>query len=80
MKQRKLRTESDLKKGDRVKLLPRTPAWNAETTLQGKIGEVTECREDGRVSVLFEHGRLLMGCDSGQLERLNEVGLKVKGK
>jgi hypothetical protein len=43
---------------DRVKLVSGTLAWKAEMTLQGKIGEVTECRGHGRVSVLFDTGRL----------------------
>jgi hypothetical protein len=45
--------------------------------LQGKIGEVIECRDDGRVSVLFDSGRLLMGRDARQFERLVEMGLNV---
>ena len=47
--------------GDRVKLSDATQAKNADTTsLQGKIGEVVEMRDDGRVSQWFEGGRLLM--------------------
>ena len=72
--------QGNLKRGDRVKLVPGTPAWNAEMMLQGKIGEVAECRDDGRVSVLFDSGRLLMGCDAGQFERVVELGLKAKPK
>jgi hypothetical protein len=68
----------DLKIGDRVRLVSGTLAWRAEMTLQGKIGEITERRDDGRVSVLFDTGRLLMGRDTGQFERL--AGLKAKGK
>jgi hypothetical protein len=64
--------------GDRVKLVSGTLAWRAEMTLHGKIGEVTECRDDGRVSVLFDTGRLLMGRNAEQFERV--VGPKAKGK
>ncbi len=63
-----------------MKLVPKTLTWNAEKMLQGKIGEVTECRGDGRVSVIFDNGRLLMGRETGQFERLVELGLKAKGK
>jgi hypothetical protein len=80
MKQAKPQSYSDLKVGDRVKLVPETLAWKAEMTLQGKIGEVIECGDDGRVSIRFDNGRLLMARAAGQFERLVEVGLKVKGK
>jgi hypothetical protein len=76
MKQSKPPAKNDLKIGDRVKLLPGSPAWKAEITLQGKIGDVIECGEGGRVSIRFENGRLLMGRAAGQFERL--VELKVK--
>jgi hypothetical protein len=70
--------DGDLKTGDRVKLIPGTLAWNAEMTLQGKRGKVVECRDDGRISVRFENGRLLMGRSAAQFERLVELGLKTK--
>jgi hypothetical protein len=76
MTQRK--PDGDLKTGDRVKLIPGTLAWNAEMTLQDKRGEVVECRDDGRISVRFENGRLLMGRPAAQFERLVELGLKTK--
>jgi hypothetical protein len=41
-------TDSDLKVGDRVRLVPATLAWKAEMMLRGKTGEVIECRDDGR--------------------------------
>jgi hypothetical protein len=78
MKQSKPQTDGDLKTGDRVKLIPGTLAWNAEMTLQGKRGEVIECRDDGRISVRFENGRLLMGRPAAQFERLAEFERKVK--
>jgi hypothetical protein len=78
MKQSKPQTDGDLRAGDRVKLIPGTLAWKAEMTLQGKRGEVVECRGDGRISVRFENGRLLMGRPATQFERLVEIGLKAK--
>ena len=78
MTQRK--PDGDLKTGDRVKLIRGTLAWNAEMTLQGKRGEVVECRDDGRISVRFENGRLLMGRTAAQFERLVELGLKAKSR
>jgi len=78
MTQSKLKTDGGFKTGDRVKLIPGTLAWNAEMTLQGKRGEVVECRDDGRISVRFENGRLLMGRAAAQFERLAELGLKAK--
>jgi hypothetical protein len=78
MKQSKPQTDGGFKTGDRVKLIPGTLAWNAETTLQSKRGEVVECRNDGRISVRFENGRLLMGRPAAQFERLAEFDLKAK--
>jgi hypothetical protein len=67
--------ETGFKRGDRA-LVSGTLAWKGEISLQGKIGEVVECRNDGRVTV---YGRLLMACDPGSSKRLDEFGLK-KGK
>ena len=78
MKQRDPQTDSGLKIGDRVKLAPGTLAWHAEKALQGKIGEIIECRDDGHLSIRFDNGRLLMGRAAGQIERLVEIGLKAK--
>ena len=71
-------SETDLKVGDRVRLIPQTLAWRAEMTLQGQIGDVIELREDGRVSVRFDNGRLLLGREAGSFERVAEPGLKAK--
>ena len=79
MKRKKPETDTGLKIGDRVKLALDTLAWRAETTLHGKIGEVIECRDDGRVSIRFDNGRLLMGRSADQFERTLDVALK-KGK
>ena len=79
MKQ-KSQLETGLKVGDRVRLIAKTLAWRAEMTLRGQIGEVIERRDDGRVSIRFDNGRLLMGRDVEPFERLGEPGLKAKGK
>jgi hypothetical protein len=63
--------ETGLKVGDRVSLIPETPAWKAEMTLQGKIGEVIERRDDGRITIRFNNGRLLMGRDAEPFERVS---------
>jgi hypothetical protein len=55
-------------------------AWTAEATLQGQIAEVIELRENGRVSVRFDNGRLLMGRDPNSFERVAGLGLKAKGE
>jgi hypothetical protein len=78
MTQSRTQTHSGLKKGDRVRLIPDTLAWSAEVFLQGKIGDVIECRDDGRVSIRFDNGRLLLGRQPGSFERV--LGLKGKGK
>lgn len=57
----KSQLETCLKVGDRVSLIPGTLAWRAEMTLQGEIGEVIERRDNGRVSIRFDNGKLLMG-------------------
>ena len=67
MKQ-KLRVDDGLKVGDRVRLIPESLTWKAEMTLQGKIGEVIERRDDGRITVRFDNGRLLM--DSKEVKRV----------
>jgi hypothetical protein len=69
---------TDLEVGDRVRLIPQTLAWKAETALQGQIGEVIECRDDGRVTIRFANGRLLMGRDVESFERVLDQGLKAK--
>ncbi len=75
-----LKPETGLKVGDRVRLIAETLAWRAETTLQGQIAEVIELRENGRVSVRFDNGRLLMGRDPDSFERVAGLGVKAKGK
>jgi hypothetical protein len=72
MKQSK--TDGDLKTGDRVKLVPDKAAWKAEITLQNKTGEVIECRDDGRISIRFDNGRLLLGLPAEQLEHSSRSG------
>jgi hypothetical protein len=80
MTQSKTQTDGGLKLGDRVRLVPDTLVWRAETSLQGKIGEVTECRADGRVTVRFDNGRLLIGRDVGAFERVTQPGAKATGR
>jgi len=63
-----------LKVGDRVRLIAKTLAWRAEMTLRGQIGEVIERRDDGRVSIRFDNGRLLMGRDVEPFERVSSRG------
>ena len=70
--------KTGLKVGDRVRLIAQTLAWRAETTLRGQIGEVIERRDDGRVSIRFDNGRLLIGRDVEPFERVGELGLKAK--
>lgn len=67
-----------LKISDRVRLVSGTVTWKGEVALQGKIGEVVEHRDDGRVTVRFDGGRLLVGSDAEHFERRVELGLKVK--
>jgi hypothetical protein len=59
-------------------LIPQTLAWKAETALQGQIGEVIEHRDDGRVTIRFANGRLLMGRDVESFERVLDQGLQAK--
>jgi hypothetical protein len=62
MKQ-KSQLDAGFQVGDRVILIAGTLAWKAEITLQGKIGEVIERRQDGRITVRFDNGRLLVGSE-----------------
>jgi hypothetical protein len=71
--------QNGLKLGDRVKLIPESLAWKAEVRLRSKIGKVTEIRDDGRVTVRFQKGRLLVGRDAKSFEKF-EPGQKAKGK
>ena len=72
--------ESALKVGDRVRLIAETLAWRAEITLQGQIGEIIERREDGRITIRFDNGRLLMAREPESFELVSNFGLKAKGK
>jgi hypothetical protein len=74
MNQSNPQTDSDLKVGDRVRLVPETLAWKAEMKLRGKTGEVVECHDDGRVSIRFDNRRLLIGRPAQQFERMVEIG------
>jgi len=77
MKQ-KSEDDNGLRVGDRVRLISESLSWRAEIMLQGKVGEVTERRDDGRITVRFDNGRLLMGRDAEAFERAREIGLKAK--
>ena len=44
--------------------------------MQDQIGEVVECREDGRVTIRFDNGRLLMGQDVESFERVLDQKMK----
>jgi hypothetical protein len=77
MKQ-KPQPDTGLKVGDRVRLIAETLAWKAEKTLQGQIAEVIEIRDDGRISLRFDNGRLLLGREAGSFERVAEPGLKAR--
>ena len=81
---RKPQPDTDLKVGDRVRLIAETLVWKAEKTLQGQIAEVIELRDDGRVSVRFDNGRLFLGLEAGSFERVADPRLetweKAKGK
>jgi hypothetical protein len=76
----KSQMEAGFKVGDRVRLIPETLSWRAEKTLQGHIAEVMEFRENGRVSVRYDNGRLLLGRWAGSFERVAGHGPKTKGK
>jgi hypothetical protein len=74
MKQSKPQTDIGLKVGDRVRLIAKTLAWKAEMTLQGKIGEIIARRDDGRVTVRFDNGKLLMGRAAEPFELVSSLG------
>ena len=71
--------ESALKVGDRVRLIAETLAWRAEITLQGQIGEIIERREDGRITIRFDNGRLLMAREPESFELVVESGAEGEG-
>jgi hypothetical protein len=64
----KRKSQAEFNVGDRVRLIADTLAWRAEKSLQNKPGEVVECRDDGRISVRFDGGRLLLGRDPKDFE------------
>jgi hypothetical protein len=76
----KLQADDGLKVGGRVRIVPETLTWQGEFKLRGKTGEVIEQRGDGRVTIRFDNGRLLMGRDPEAFERLVELGAKAKRK
>ena len=63
--------------GDRIRIVPTSLAWRAEMKLRRKIGEVIERRENGRISVRFDGGKLLMGRDAGAFEHAGEIWLRA---
>jgi hypothetical protein len=72
--------ENALKVGDRVRLIAESLAWKADMTLQGQIGEVIERRDDGRLTIRYDNGRLLMGQEPESFERVPDMGLRAKGR
>ena len=72
--------ENGLKVGDRVRLIAESLAWKAEMTLQGQVGEVIERRDDGRLTIRYNNGRLLMGQEPESFERVPDIGLRAMGK
>ena len=72
--------DNGLKVGDRVRLIAESLAWKAEMTLQGQVGEVIERRDDGRLTIRYNNGRLLMGQEPESFERVPDIGLRAKGK
>jgi hypothetical protein len=74
----KSRLDAGFQIGDLVILIAGTLASNAETALQGKSGEVIERRDDGRITVRFDHGRLIMGGEAASFERASSQVLKPK--
>jgi hypothetical protein len=72
--------ESPLNVGDRVRLITETLAWRAEIALQGQVGEIIERREDGRITIRFDNGRLLMAREPESFELVSSLGLKAKGE
>jgi hypothetical protein len=73
-------SKNGIKVGDRVRLIPQTLAWKAEMALQGQIGEVIERRDDGRITIRFDNGRLLMAREPVSFERVPDMGLKAEGE
>lgn len=69
--------DDDLSVGDRVKLVVESSTWKAEPTLQGKIAKVVERRDDGRITVRYDDGRLLMGREADNFERIAPLGSKT---
>ena len=67
--------ENGLKVGDRVRLIAESLAWKAEMTLQGQVGEVIERRDDGRLTIRYNNGRLLMGQEPESFERVPDIVL-----
>ena len=72
--------ERTFKVGHRVTLIAETLTWRAEITLQGQIGEIIERREDGRITIRFDNGRLLMAREPESFELVSSLELKAKGK
>jgi hypothetical protein len=67
----KPKSQADFNVGDRVRLIADTLAWRAEKALQNKPGEVVERRDDGRVSIRYDGGRLLLGRDPKDFEAVS---------
>jgi len=45
-----------------------------------QIGEIIERRDDGRITIRFDNGRLLMAREPESFERVSDPGPKAKGK
>ena len=75
---RKAQTQTGLEVGDRVRLMLNTLAWKAEIKLRTKIGEVIEVGDNGRISIGFDNGRMLLGRDAEAFERVGELRLKAE--
>jgi hypothetical protein len=67
--------DHNLKVGDRVKIVADSLPWR-EIHLRDKIGEVIELREDGRITVRFDNGRLLIGREPEAFERAGQAKVK----
>jgi hypothetical protein len=59
-------------------VIAETLAWRAEIALQGQIGEIIERREDGRITIRFDNGRLLMAREPESFELVPSLGLRAK--
>ncbi len=46
--------------------------------IAGKIAKVVERRDDGRITVRYDDGRLLMGREARTFERVVALGLNAK--